>query len=110
MGPNEPDPNDGRMMLGLGGLIFIPLSVGAVYGLAFNVPAPQGPVEWAIHVFLSEVAVTATLFFGIGFAWAISANRTLKRIFDRITVKFAWLFIPIAIPALLTAAWIAIFH
>ena len=72
MGPNEPDPNDGRLMLGLGGLLFIPLSVGAVYGLAFNVPAPQGPVEWAIHIFLGEVAVTATLFFVIGFAWAIS--------------------------------------
>ena len=110
MEPSQPNPDDGRLMLGLGGLLFIPLSVGAIYGLAFNVPAPQGPIEWAVHILLGEVTVTATIFFVIGFAWAITGNRTLKRVFDSITVRFAWLFIPIAIPALMIAAWIAIFH
>ncbi len=45
MEPSNPNshPDDGRLMLAVCGLLFIPLSVAAVYGLNFNMPAPQGP-------------------------------------------------------------------
>jgi len=113
MNSREPNPDDGRLALAVGGLLFIPLSIGAIYGLNFEVPAPQGPLEWGIRIFLDELAIAAALFFGIGFLWAITGSRSLKRLLDRITVKFAWLFIPIAIPALLIAAgvaWSAVFR
>jgi hypothetical protein len=106
---NEPGPNDGRLMLSVGGLLFIPLCVGGVYSLAVVLPAPQGPIEWGFRVLFEELAITATLFFTIGFAWGITGSRRLKRMLDVITVKFAWIFIPIAVAALATAAWVAIF-
>lgn len=111
MEPSNPNshPDDGRLMLAVCGLLFIPLSVAAVYGLNFHMPAPQGPVEWGIRIFLDELAVTALFFFGVGFVWGITGNRTLKRLLHRITVKFALLVIPLAIPALIMVAWVAIF-
>lgn len=94
----DKDRHDGRLMLGVGGLLFIPLTATGTWFLLFELPEPQGPLEWGIRIFLDELALVATFFFSVGFLWAISGNQQLKKLLDAASVKFAWLLIPLAIP------------
>jgi hypothetical protein len=100
----KPDENSGRLMLGVGGLLFIPLVALGTYGLFFELPRPQGPAEWGIRLLLGELAISGMAFFSLGFLWAFSGNRRLKRLLDVASVRFAWILIPLAIPAFLAAA------
>ena len=65
-------PQDGRLMLGVGGLLFIPLAAGGAWYLIFKAPRPQGRLEWGVRILLDELAIAGTLFFSLGFLWAIS--------------------------------------
>ena len=51
----SPDENDGRLMLAVGGPLFIPLAVAGFYALLFELPRPQGFMEWAVHCLLGEL-------------------------------------------------------
>jgi hypothetical protein len=94
--PNR-NPHDGRLMLGIGGLLFIPLAARGAWYLLFIAPRPQAPVEWTFRILLDELALLGTLFFSLGFLWAISGSPSLKWLLDVISVKFAWFLIPPAI-------------
>jgi hypothetical protein len=101
----KPDPNDGRCALGIGGFLFIPISVSGLYFVAFEMPVPKGLTQWLLHIVLGELAVAATLFFSIGFLWAVTGNRVLKSCLNFSAVKLAWIVIPIAVPFFAAAAW-----
>jgi hypothetical protein len=103
------DPPDGRLMMGVAGLLFIPIASAGVYSLLYVLQRPQGPVEWGIRILLDQLAISALLFFTVGFLWAISGNRRLKKLLDTVAIKLAWILIPLAIPAFGMAAWVAIF-
>ena len=105
--PNR-GPNDGRVMLAVAGLLFIPLAFAAGWALFFLVARPQGPWEWAAHVVLGELAVAAILFFTIGFLWAITGNRLLKALLDAAAAKLAWVLIPIAVPVFVAVVFVLI--
>ena len=92
------DEHEGRLILGVGGLLFIPLAAAGAWSLFFALPRPQGPFEWGMRIFLEELALSATFFFSVGFLWAVSGNRWLKKLLDTASLKFAWLLIPLAIP------------
>jgi hypothetical protein len=85
-------------MLGVGGLLFIPISVGTIWGLFFVLPPPQGLLEWVVRILLEDLAISATLFFTVGFLWALSGSQRLKKLMDSASVKLAWILIPLAIP------------
>ena len=95
---SDPDSHDGRLMLGIGGILFIPISAAAVWGLFIELPVPQSPLEWVGRILCEDLAISATLFFTSGFLWAISGNRQLRRLMDSAAVKLAWVLIPMAIP------------
>jgi len=101
MMPNPQTPNrnanDGRLMLGGAGLLFIPGFAFGAWQLLFMEPRPKGLAEWGIRIFLDELTIVATLFFSLGFLWAISSTRRLKALLDAVSVRFAWIVIPSAI-------------
>jgi hypothetical protein len=105
----NPDENAGRLMLGVGGLLFIPLAATGTYALLFKLPRPQGPIEWGVRLLLGELAISGMAFFSLGFLWAISGNRRLKRLLDAASVRFAWILIPLAVPGFVVAASVALF-
>src|SRR5258708_1476041 len=100
--PNR-DPTDGRLMLGFVALLCIPMAVAGTSSLFFVLPRPQGPIEWGLRFLLGELAISATAFFSLGFLWAISGNRGLKKFLDKAAVRFAWILIPMAIPGFVVA-------
>jgi hypothetical protein len=105
----SPDGNDGRLMLAVGGLLFIPIAVAGVYAVLFKLPKPQGFAEWAVRCLLGELAVSGLAFFTVGFLWAISGNRRLRRLLDTAAMRLAWILILMAIPAFAAAACIVLF-
>ena len=92
-------------MLAVGGLLFVPLSVAGLWFLSFESPRPQNLLEWIVRVLLEELAIGATLFFSLGFLWGMTGHPNLKRILDAISVRFAWILIPMSIPVLATVVW-----
>jgi hypothetical protein len=108
-GTSNHGQHNGRLMLGVGGILFIPLAGAGAWSLFFVLPRPQGPLDWGVRIFLEELAISATFFFSLGFLWAISGNRWLKKMLDTASVRFAWFLIPLAIPAFVVATYVLIF-
>src|SRR5262249_54814539 len=106
----RPSPHDNgrRLVLAVGGPLFIPIAVAGFYSLLFKLPKPQGLLEWAVRCLLCELAVSATAFFSVRFVWAISGNRRLKRVLAATAVRVALIVIPKAIPAFAAAASIVL--
>jgi hypothetical protein len=105
--PNH-DRRDGRLMMGVGGVLFIPLSAALTWFL-LGLPRPQGFIDLAVRILLDELAIGATLFFSVGFLWALSGHRRLKRLLDAAAVKFAWILIPLAVSGFVAAACVLLF-
>jgi hypothetical protein len=108
--PPDPHQDDGRMMLGCGGILFIPIAVSGSWYLFFESPRPQGLFEWVVFIVMEELAIGGTLFFSLGFLWAITGSRQLKNVLDIASVRFAWILIPLAIPVFVLVAWLVIFR
>jgi hypothetical protein len=100
--------SDGRLILGFAGLLFVPLTTAGGCFLFFAAPRPQAVWEWVFRIVLDELAVTAMFFFSLGFLWAMSGNRRLKRTLDAVATKFASILIGFLILAFVVAACIVI--
>ncbi len=100
--------NDGRLMLAVGGLLFIPFCATGIYSLAIKLQRPQGPLEWGLRLLLWELAISGTTFFSVGLFWGISGNRRLKKLLDTVAVRFAWILIPLATIAIIGAVIIGV--
>lgn len=95
-------------MFGVGGVLFIPISGLAAYALVFELPPPQGAIQWGVRFILEELAIGSTLFFTLGFAWAITGAQGLKRQLDSIAIRLAWIAIPSAVFVFMLTGLIAL--
>jgi hypothetical protein len=106
----ERNEDDGRLMLGVGGVLFVPMTMAATYALLFELKRPQGPMEWGIRLLLGELAISAMVFFGVGFLWAVTGNRRLKKLLDTTAVRLAWILALFLTPFFICAAYGALFR
>jgi len=77
--------------------------------LLFVEGRPQGFLEWAVRILLDELVLTGLLFFTLGFLWALSGHRRLKSMLDVVSVKLAWIVIPLVLVSLILAAGVVLF-
>jgi hypothetical protein len=104
-------PHDagGRLMLGLASVLFAPLCAAGFWGMLTSVPAPPDLVGRIGCVLVEELLFTATLFFGSGLIWCIFKPAWLEASLNAITVKLAWLLIPISVPVIGAVLWVLTF-
>jgi hypothetical protein len=106
---SDASPNDGRAMMAVGGLLFVPMSWAACCQLLMRGPKPNGFWGWAGLIFLDELALSAAAFFTIGWLWSLSGSARLRHLTERTAARAAWLMIPAAVACFAMTACVLLF-